>query len=367
VPEPFRSIGFVDGGFGPLSDVPVVPPSNDAPGAEGWYDKPTYDIDRPLRYDGEDNRDPTPDERNTEWAVRKIGEMAARPQDPPFFLGVGYIRPHTPLHAPKKFFDMFSVDDIELPVIKEGDIEDTHFLDNYPVTSKGPLHFRKLKESYPTIEEGLRTYLRAYLACVAAVDEEIGKVIDAVDSSPFRDNTVIVVTSDNGYNMGEKEYLFKEAHWDESSRIPLIIRAPGCSQEGGVVTRPVSLIDVYPTLRELCGLTSDTRKNEKGASLDGTSLVPLLQDPATDSWKGPEGVLSVIRAHEGPDCVTDAHHYSIRTAEWRYTLYSNGDEELYDIVHDPYEWTNLEHSTENAAEKARLKKMVIDLTGRSEI
>jgi arylsulfatase A-like enzyme len=365
VPDPFRSIGFVDGGFGPLSDVPDVHPSGDAPGAVGWYDKPASNIDRPLRYVSEDDRDPTPDERCTGWAVGKIAEMSSEPQERPFFLGVGYIRPHTPLHAPKKFFDMFPRDAIELPAIKEGDINDTHYLDNFPSTSKGPLHFRRLKESYPTIEEGLRTYLQAYLACVAAVDEEIGKIIDAVDASPFCDNTIIVVTSDNGYNMGEKDYLFKEAHWDESSRIPLVIRAPGCTQPGASVTQPVSLIDIYPTLLELCGLTADTRKNNKGAPLDGVSLTPLLQDANTDSWKGPEGVLSVIRAHEGPDGVTDAHHYSIRTSKWRYTLYSNGDEELYNILNDPYEWTNLEHSYEHAEEKGRLKSMLIEMTGRT--
>jgi arylsulfatase A-like enzyme len=367
VPEPFRSIGFVDGGFGHLSDVPVVPASADAPGAVGWFDKPTYDVDRKLRYISEDDRDPTPDERCTQWAVAKLEEMSAEDQERSFFLGVGYIRPHTPLHAPKRFFNMFPRDEIQLPVTKEGDIEDTHFLDNFPATSKGPLHFRKLKESYATIDDGLRAYLQAYLACVAAVDAEIGKIIDAVEASPFADNTIIVAASDNGYNMGEKDYLFKEALWDESCRIPLVIRAPNCRQRGTTVTHPVSLIDVYPTLLELCGLRADTRKNKRGASLDGASLVPFLNDGDRAEWEGPEGVLSVIRAREGPDCDTDAHHYSVRTRDWRYNLYSNGDEEQYDIQNDPYEWTNLECDAKHADTKERLKRMLIDMTGRRDI
>jgi arylsulfatase A-like enzyme len=365
VPEPFRSIGFVDGGFGPLSDVPDVPPTKDAPGAKGWYDQPRWKQIRALRYAGEHERDPTPDERCTRWAVDRIEALSRQEQDRPFLLGVGYIRPHTPLHAPKRFFDMFPVDEVELPVIKEGDIEDTHYLDVFPASNKGPLHFRKLKESYPTIEEGLRHYLQAYLACGACVDEEIGKVLDAVDRSPFRDNTIIVVISDNGYNMGQKDYLFKEALWEESERVPLIIRAPGVGRAGTVVRHPVSLLDVYPTLLELCGIEGDTRKNEKGKALDGTSLVPFLQDPDTKDWEGSEGVLSVIRAHEGPDCVTEAHHYAVRTRRWRYILYSNGAEELYDHDADPHEWTNLADDPRFASQKADLKRQLLMMTGRA--
>ena len=158
VPEPFRSIGFVDGGFGPLSDVPVVPATDDAPGAAGWYDKPQWDVNRPLRYVSEDDRDPTPDERCTQWAVEQIEALSTQPQDRPFFLGVGYIRPHTPLHAPKRFFDMFRIDDIELPVTLDGDADDTHYLDVFPDSRKGPMHFRALMESYPTRKEALRAY-----------------------------------------------------------------------------------------------------------------------------------------------------------------------------------------------------------------
>ena len=365
VPEPFRSIGFVDGGFGPLSDVPVVPATDDAPGAAGWYDKPQWDVNRPLRYVSEDDRDPTPDERCTQWAVEQIEALSTQPQDRPFFLGVGYIRPHTPLHAPKRFFDMFRIDDIELPVTLDGDADDTHYLDVFPDSRKGPMHFRALMESYPTRKEALRAYIQAYLACVACVDEEIGKVIYAIDHSPSRDNTIVVMTSDNGYNMGEKDYLFKDALWEESDRVPLIVRAPGLGRKGGVVDHPVSLVDIYPTLVDLCGLEGDTRKSQKGQPLDGTSLVPFLRDPDTEEWQGPEAALSVIQADGGADGDTDAHHYSVRTKRWRYILYSNGAEELYDHENDPYEWHNLEHSEDHTDVKAELRAMLLRLTGRS--
>ncbi len=218
VPEPFRSIGPIDGSFAPFSDVPHVPATADAPGHTGWVDMPKWNEIRHLRYVSEDDRDPLPDERCTQWAVDHIRRMSAQPQDRPFLVGVGYLRPHTPMVAPKRFFDMFPLESLELPVIRQGDAEDTHYVDVYDADMKGPKYFRLLKESYPTIEDGLRAYAQAYLACAAFVDEEIGKVVAAVDAGPFRDNTVIVVTSDHGYNMGEKDYVFKGSLWEESGR-----------------------------------------------------------------------------------------------------------------------------------------------------
>jgi len=372
VPQPFRSIGAVDGSFAPLSDVPSVPKSKDAPGHTGWVDKPDWKTNRKLRYVSETDRDPTPDERCTTWAVNQLRSIAKKKQDPstgsgqdrPFFLGVGYIRPHTPLYAPKRFFDMFPLKDVKLPVIKEGDAEDTHYKDLFPDSMKGPKHFRLLKESYPTLEEGLRTYVQAYLACVAAVDEEVGKVVDAVERNGLADNTIILVTSDHGYNMGEKDYLFKNSLWEESGRVPMIVRAPGVTKPGGVVEQPVSLIDIFPTLADLCGLKGDTRKNDKGARLDGFSFKPLLADPENGKWDGPEAALTVIKAdNRSPDKIHN-HHYSIRTRRHRYTRYNNGAEELYDHDTDPREWKNLAGDPAHAKTKARLKAILFRMTGR---
>jgi arylsulfatase A-like enzyme len=363
VPEPFRSIGAVDGTFAAFSDVPIVPPTDDAPGHAGWVDKPVWNEVRELRYVSEDDRDPMPDERCTQWAVDHLRRMSAQPQDRPFLLAVGYLRPHTPLVAPKRFFDMFPLADLQLPVIRAGDKEDTHYLDVYGEDTKGPLYYRLLKESYPTVEDGLRAFAQAYLACVAFVDGEIGKVVDAVDASPFRDNTVIVVTSDHGYQMGQKDYLFKNSLWEESGRVPLIFRGPGIAR-GGVVEQPVSLIDIYPTLNDLCGLEGETLKSEKGAPLDGCSLRPFLVDPVNGTWDGPQAALTVINAAmRRPDNVGQ-QNYSVRSRRWRYIRYNNGAEELYDHDADPYEWTNVAGDARYREVKASLKAQLLRMTGR---
>ena len=363
VPEPFRSIGAVDGSFAPLSDVPSVPKSQDAPGYTGWIDVPNWKTRRPLRYVSEDDRDPLPDERCAQWAVDRIRSLSREREPKPFFLGVGFIRPHTPLYAPKRFFDMFPLEDIQLPVIQPNDAADTHYKDVFTMKQKGLRYFQLLKQSYPTLEEGLRVYVRAYLACVAFVDEQVGKVVDAIDRSPFRDNTIILLTSDHGYNLGQKDYLFKNSLWEESGRVPLIIRAPGVARAGGAVEHPVSLIDIYPTLADLCGLQGDTRKNAKGAPLDGHSLKPFLSDPQNGKWDGPAAALTVIKADRRPSEKIHQHHYSIRTRRWRYILYNNGDEELYDHDKDPREWTNLAGDARYRKTKAELKARLLQMTG----
>lgn len=365
VPEPFRSIGHVDGTFAPLSDVPRMPKSKEAPGFNGWMDQPKWNVCKPLRYVSETDRDPLPDERYAAWAVAQIRRLAKEESPRPFFLGVGFLRPHTPLVAPKRFFDMFPLKDVRLPVIQASDAADTHYKDVFPPTQKGPRYFRLLKESYPTLEEGLRNYVRAYLACVAFVDEQVGKIVDAVDRSGFADNTVILLTSDHGYNLGQKDYLFKNSLWEESGRVPLIVRAPGVARPGGVAEHPVSLVDIYPTLADLCGLKGDTRKNDKGAPLDGHSMKPFLQDPAAGTWDGPRGALTVIKAHRRPPAKIHQHHYSLRTRRYRYTLYNNGAEELYDHDKDPREWTNLAASASCATIKAELRAELFRMTGRT--
>lgn len=365
VPAPFRSIGSVDGSFAPISDVPRVPKSADAPGTTGWYESPRWDQKKPWRYVDEKDRDLLPDERCAKWAADRILAISKQPEGRPFFLGVGFIRPHTPLYAPQRFFDMFPTDTIQLPVIRPGDAADTHYLKVFSAELKGPKHFRLLQQSYPTFEEGLRTYVQAYLACVAFVDEQVGKVLDAVDNSPFRANTIVLVTSDHGYNMGEKDYLFKNSLWEESGRIPLIVRTPGMKRTGAVVERPVSLIDIFPTLVELCGLQGDTRKNAKGAPLDGTSLAPLLLDPDRQHWDGPSAALTVIKASQRPSEKIHEHHYSVRTERWRYILYNNGSEELYDHDVDPHEWNNLAEESRFRDVKTKLRDQLFRLTARS--
>ena len=359
VPQPFQSIGHVDGSFAPLSDLPYGP---NAESNKGWI-YGTWKVTK-YNYVDEDNRDPTPDERNAAWAESMINEFAKSEDGKPFFLGVGFIRPHTPLHVPKRFFDKFPLDSVKVPVIKPNDSEDCHYADVYNSSVKGLRYFRLLKESYPNIDSGLKAFTQAYLASVAAVDECIGRVVEAVDKSPFKDNTIIVVTSDHGWNMGEKDYLFKNALWEESTRVPLVIRAPGVAQPGGVAEHPVSLIDIYPTLVDLCSLKGDTRKSNNGAKLDGHSLRPFLKEPKSMTWDGPDAALTMIYAGNKTKNDPTKQHWSVRTKRWRYILYNNGSEELYDHDADPYEWNNLSGETRCEQVKAELKAKLLSMTGR---
>ncbi len=365
VPKPFGDIGAVDGSFGSLADVPFADDDNPLSGwvyAENWKSKP-------MRYASENDRDPTPDERNAAWAAERIKRFAAQKDGKPFFLGVGFIRPHTPLHVPQKYFDMFPIDTVRLPELKPNDAADCHYADVFDEDVKGLKYFRLLGQSYPEKDAGLRAFTRAYLACVAAVDECIGRVVDAVDNSPLKDNTIVVLTSDHGWNMGEKDFLFKNCLWEESTRVPFVVRAPGLAKPGGIAEHPVSLIDLYPTLVDLCGLKGDTRKNENGAPLDGHSVRPFLEDPAAGRWGGPEGALTMVNADENarvdlPDedyNNPDRQHWSIRTRRWRYIRYNNGAEELYDHDSDPYEWTNLADTPDFEKQTRALRRQLTEM------
>jgi iduronate 2-sulfatase len=299
---------------------------------------------------------------HAQWAANKIKELEGRTEDQPFFIGVGFVRPHTPLYAPDRFFDMFPLEDLELSPIKEGDAEDTYYMSFYPPDRKGPRYYRLLGESYPDIGTGLKHFLQAYLACIAFVDEQVGIVLDALESSKFKDNTVVIFTSDHGWNMGEKEYLFKNSPWEESARVPFIVRAPGESKAGARVDHPVSLIDIFPTLVDLCNLQGSNIKSEGGLPLDGHSVRPFLSEPGFSQWDGPDGALTCLGVGlDKEDPVKQV--YSYRTKDWRYVLYLNDKEELYDHQNDPYEWDNLADDERFAEKKKELKAEMMQVIG----
>ncbi len=359
VPHPFRTIGQTDGSYASLDNVPYA--DDDDP-QSGWISGKWGHVE-PLRYNTPDDRDPTPDERNAVWAADRIRQFAKEDSDTPFFLAVGFVRPHTPLHVPQKYFDMYPLESLELPVMKLDDADDTHFKDFYHERSRGPWLYRELVASYPDRETALKTFTQAYLACVTAVDDCIGRVVDALDNSRLKDNTIVVLTSDHGWQMGQKDYLFKWALWEDVCRVPFIVRARGVTVPGGIAGHPVSLIDLYPTLVDLCGLAGDTRKDDRGKPLDGHSLRPFLEDPESGEWDGPDGALTTVFAGEWAGWGADRQHYSIRTERWRYIVYNNGKEELYDHTSDPHEWTNLAASPEHAETKQSLVRQMLDMRG----
>ena len=344
VPPPFSNIGSIDGSLGPLTNLA------ERTNAEGkpiqWIYGYQKEGTHPMRYRNDEDRDPTPDEKNAAWTAEKIKSLASQPLEKPFFLAVGFLRPHTPLIAPKKYFDRFPLSKIKITIKKEGDADDTFLQVSYGqgnefALGRGEKLFNDIIESYGSEEEGLKRWTQAYLACVAAVDDNVGQVMDALDQSSLKKNTVVVLASDHGFHMGEKDYLYKNSLWEESTRVPLIMRVPGVSIPDSKVKKVVSLIDVYPTLMDFCGLSDDTLKNEKGRALDGHSLRTLIENPEAKSWKGEKPALTVVYA--GPEFKNDPtlQHYAIRTDRYRYILYNNGKEELYDHQNDPNEWNNL--------------------------
>jgi arylsulfatase A-like enzyme len=356
VPAPFNSIGPIDGSFGRLSAGGI---SNGVRGEKGlvygWSNKP-------MRYINDNDRDPLQDELHAQWAVKKLKEMEDRDDKQPFFMGIGFVRPHTPLHAPDKYFDMFPLDKIELDNWKVDDDNDIYWKDNIVRDDKGTKYYKMLVESYGGNREvALKHFLQAYLACVAFVDDQIGVVIDALNKSEFKDNTIVVLTSDHGWQMGEKNYLFKNSPWEESARIPLIIKTP-TTKPGVKIEHPVSLIDIFPTLIDYASLKGSYKLNEKGGDIGGYSLRPFLENSNSKKWNGPNGALTLV-GNFGNNIAVEKQNYSYRTIHWRYIKYSDGQEELYDHRTDPYEWHNIAKDKKNIKVKKELEKEMNQIIG----
>ncbi len=256
-PVAMGELGPLDATFASLADVPNVPATEDAPGYHGWYNT-HWKTNSPFNYKNDNDRDKMTDEKSAEWFVNKIEQLQNEEETTPFFISVGFIRPHSPLVVPQKYFDMFPLESVEIPVLKENDRDYTKLAENSATA------FRTLTSSYSTKELALQKYVQAYLASVAFADEMVGEVLNALENSTFKENTMVVLFSDHGYNLGQKDYLFKYALWEESTHVPLIIKHPDYVKNAGkMVNHPVSLIDIYPTIQDLCNLKGSTLMNEK--------------------------------------------------------------------------------------------------------
>lgn len=341
--------------FGPLSEIPDWPADSASgiPGYRGWRL-----FGKPYKYVNDDDRDPLADELGAAWSA----EIINRKHDKPFALFTGLIRTHTPLYAPQNYFDRFPLDSIELPKVNPNDLDDV----SSALGNESLYGFRRYKMLVRHEGKDLfRRWLQAYMACVSFVDDQVGTILDALEASPVRDNTIVFFTSDHGFHVGEKNFLYKGSLWEPSTRIPLIVAgAPGVAQ-GASCDHPVSLIDIYPTINDLLGLNEDPNANTNGYALEGHSLVPLLKDPENEKWTGPDVAITTIpgknhmqhQVYQG----TLYPHFSVRGKRWRYSLTSDGGEELYDHENDPYEWRNLAHNPEYAFVKAGLKEQLVEL------
>ncbi|TWU37909.1 Choline-sulfatase [Novipirellula aureliae] len=264
-----------------------------------------------------------PDEQIAAWAVEQLGQK----HEKPFFMAVGFLRPHNPYTAPKKYFERYPLESIKVPEVPKDELNDI------PLYGKAMIYGTLPKGDHKEVLDLSPTYwqelVRAYLACTTFADDQVGRVLDALDASPYADNTIIVLWSDHGQHLGEKRHWRKQALWEESTRVPLFFSVPGMTTHGDLRDQPVSLLDIFPTLTELCGLPKQ--------ELDGVSLVPMLKDDD---------------AERGAPVVTTRYHgnHAVRSLDWRYIRYRDGSEELYDHRMDPGEHVNLASNPEFAEE-----------------
>lgn len=248
------------------------------------------------------------DAQSADFAI----DVLTQPSAAPFFLACGLFRPHLPWYVPQKFFDGYPLAKIQSPLAPEADLEDL------PERARRFAAARRQDFDRILAADRWRHAVRAYLAAIRFADEQVGRVLTALETGPHADNTIVVLWSDHGWHLGEKRHWHKGTLWEEATRIPFILRAPGLAP--GRCERPVSLIDLYPTLMDLTGL-------QPPEHLDGRSLRPLLENP-NRPWNHP----AVVEFGRG--------NAAVRSQRYRYIHYEDGGEELYDHATDPNEWRN---------------------------
>jgi len=265
------------------------------------------------------------DHKVVDWAIGQMGKK----HDRPLFLAVGLFRPHLPWYVPKKYFDLYPLEKVALPKVNGDDLDDVPPMGRKMAKPNGD---HKVVTDHGKWKEGVR----AYLASIRFTDTELGRLLDAFEKSPLAKNTVVCLWSDHGWHLGEKLHWRKFSLWEEATHNVLMMKVPGVTKAGGRCDRPVSLMDVFPTLADVCGVPA---KKE----CEGVSLRPLLADPKA-KWDRPAVTTF------GKD------NHSVRSERWRYIRYADGGEELYDRSKDPLEWKNLAGEASLAGVKADLGK-----------
>jgi len=263
-------------------------------------------------------------------AIRLLEQHRGRP----FFIAVGFYRPHVPDVATKKYFDIYPLEKVLLP-------QEPDHIANIP-----PIALTTKPLNYGLDEEKLRRFKRAYFASISFVDAQVGKVLDSLDRMKLAENTIVVLFGDHGWSLGEHGQWQKQLLFEEVARVPLIIALPKAAVSG-VSPRTVELVDIYPTLADYCGLKAP-------ANLEGRSLRPLLENPKS-RWLVP-AITQQVRNRDGKTVMG----YSVRTEHWRYTEWDGGaaGSELYDHLNDPNEWQNLAKDSRYAKTIADMKKLM---------
>lgn len=277
-------------------------------GAEGWW---TWG---PI---------PVPDEKMADyhvvdWASYQLNQK----HEKPFFLAVGTWKPHDPWEVPQKYFDMYPLENIVLPACKENDLEDAFD------------HGRRWIMKWVVANNQWEKVIQAYAASITFSDAMVGRLLEAFEKSDYVDNTIVILWSDHGMHMGEKENIEKFTLYERSTRVPLIISAPGLTRAGAACDQPVSLMDLYPTLVDLTGF-------DKPSHLDGKSLLPQIKNPNTKT-------LPVISSYKFDWAKQKIVGHAVRSNRYRYIYYPEINlEELYDHQNDPNEWDNIAYKKES--------------------
>ncbi len=260
-------------------------------------------------------------------------------RDQPFFLAVGFYRPHTPYVAPKRYFEMYPPDEITLPELSPEDQK----------RAPPPAYASAKAEQEKMTDHQRREAIQAYWAAITFMDAQVGRVLDALEELGLADNTVVVMTSDHGYHMYQHGLWQKMSLFENSARVPLMIAAPGAAGNGQATAALAELVDLYPTLADLCGLPAPDY-------LDGASQRAVLDDPAR-SVK--DAAFTQVRRGV-------LNGYSVRTPRWRYTLWDEGrkGEQLYDMQADPHETKNLASDPAHAETVAQLRQRLAEYAAR---
>ena len=331
IPQHFRKNGYWVAGAGKIYHGAFPdPPSWDVYYPDQQKNKPDDPLPDGRPINGIPNTghfdwgsvDAAPAEMGDRKVAEWISGQLSKEHDKPFFLACGIFRPHLPWYVPPKYFEPFPLDKIELPAFNYRDLDD--------IPAFGLKHANPGKDhANVTKHNQWRQAVQGYLASIYFADEQVGRVLDALESGPNADNTIVVLWTDHGWHLGEKEHWRKFALWEEATKTPLIWRVPeGVSsalsegtKAGTRIETPVTLLEIYPTLNELAGIGTKPE-------LSGVSVVPLLKD-ANAKWDRPALTTYGRKNH------------ALRTPRWRYIRYRDGGEELYDHSVDWMEWKNL--------------------------
>ena len=319
----FKDYAGSYGGFGPYPKKKLVP----SPYVKLW-DWGTFP----------EKTEMMPDYKIASWAEDRL----TRKYDKPFFIAAGFYTPHVPQYAPQKWQDLYPNKSLKLPEVRKDDLAD---LSKYAISLTRDKHIAPTHEWVLENKEW-EALVKTYLACVSLVDAQVDRVVKAVEASPYANNTYIVLFSDHGFHLGEKERWAKRTIWKDSTRVPFMIAGPGIKP--GVCEKPVELIDIYPTLLDLTGCDPDPAH-------EGQSLRPLLEDPGAE-WP------HMARSSFGP------RNVAIISEDYRYIRYADGSEEFYDSKKDPHEWDNVigdkEYEKQIKAHRKEMPKTYADVLGQ---